>query len=693
MHRAEPHFSDTALRHCRSLSAVAAGAVGAVAIAVLVGWMLRREALVGVVPGSVGIKVNTAVALLLAAVALALLRQPHSGVLSAARLRTSRLLAAVGGGIGATTLLEYMTGFDFGVDEVLVRDFAAAIVTSSPGRMSPITAASFLLLALAMLAVDRPWRGATRLSQTLSLLTPILPALALLGYLYDVPPLYGLFRGSQIAPPTAACFVLLGLGVAALRPTEGWMRTMTLDGLAGRMARALLPLSLLAPVAIGWLRLQGQRAGLYGTEFGIALQVLATALLLSIVAVAIGSVLGRQERQRLLAEAAVADREQQLRLAVESADLGVWSWDIATGALEWSDRCRALFGVGPAEPMTYERFLAALHPQDRERNEAIVAQALAAHAPYNLEYRSLWPDGSIHWIAARGLGYYDRTGTPVRMRGVALDIDERKRSDSEREALVLALEQRSRELEQVVYVTSHDLRSPLVNIQGFSEELARSIAEIETLLPERGDAPAVGPTLRSILHQDIPEALGYIRKSAARMDDLLCGLLELSRAGRTHPSMLPVDMNQLIAEAIAGLEYEIERHGVAVEIAELPPCLGDANQLAQVFANLLGNAVKFLDPARPGRLEVDAETSDGTSRVVYHVRDNGVGIDPNHQGKIFEIFHRLDPAGSPGDGLGLSIVQKLVALHGGRVWVDSAPGSGSTFHVELTAAATPEVHP
>jgi hypothetical protein len=267
MNRAEPHFSDKALRHCRGLSTFAAGAVAALALTVLVGWAMRLEALVSIVPRSLGVKANTAVALLLAAAALALLRQANGRALSRGRLRTARLLAFAAGGIGAISLLEHLSGLDFGVDEALVSDFALAALTSSPGRMSPITAASLLLLASALLAVDRPWREATRLSQTLSLLTPILPALALLGYLYDVPPLYGIFRGSQSAPPTADCFVLLGLGVAALRPTEGWMRTMTLDGLAGRMARALLPVSLLAPVAIGWLRLQGQRAGLYGTEF------------------------------------------------------------------------------------------------------------------------------------------------------------------------------------------------------------------------------------------------------------------------------------------------------------------------------------------------------------------------------------------------------------------------------------------
>jgi signal transduction histidine kinase len=143
--------------------------------------------------------------------------------------------------------------------------------------------------------------------------------------------------------------------------------------------------------------------------------------------------------------------------------------------------------------MTHERFLAALHPQDRPLTEATIAQSLAEHTPYALEYRCRWPDGSVHWIAAKGLAYYDRTGTAVRVRGVVLDIDERRRGESEREALVTALELRTREFEQVVYVTSHDLRSPLVNIQGFSQELARSITEIETLLPELDDSPAEGP--------------------------------------------------------------------------------------------------------------------------------------------------------------------------------------------------------
>jgi len=114
---------------------------------------------------------------------------------------------------------------------------------------------------------------------------------------------------------------------------------------------------------------------------------------------------------------------------VQGAALGTWHWNIITGELVWSDRCLTMFGLPPGTPMSYEKFLAALHPDDRARADAAVQRALAERTDYDIEFRSLWPDGTVHWAASKGRGYYDDTGEPVRMEGLALDITERKQGE------------------------------------------------------------------------------------------------------------------------------------------------------------------------------------------------------------------------------------------------------------------------
>jgi PAS domain S-box-containing protein len=136
------------------------------------------------------------------------------------------------------------------------------------------------------------------------------------------------------------------------------------------------------------------------------------------------------ERKR--AEEALRLHEERLRLAVEGAALGTWHWNMRTGELVWSDRCHAMFGLAPGTPMSYERFLAALHPEDRARADAAVQKALLERTEYNIEFRSLWPDGTVRWIVSKGRGYYDDAGQAVRMEGLALDVTERKRVEEER---------------------------------------------------------------------------------------------------------------------------------------------------------------------------------------------------------------------------------------------------------------------
>jgi len=300
------------------------------------------------------------------------------------------------------------------------------------------------------------------------------------------------------------------------------------------------------------------------------------------------------------------------------------------------------------------------------------------------EMRAARRSGSEFTALAQATVVRGEDGVPICFASSFIDITQRKDAAREMERLNAELEKKNKELEQIIYVTSHDLRTPLVNIQGFARELEYSLQDMAKVFEEENLSQSVLEKMEPILDKDIPLALGYINKSVAKMDSLLAGLLQLSRLGRAEFLMQPLDMNQLMVDVLASLEFQIEERNASLEIGDLPPCLGDQIQLNRVFSNLLDNAIKYLEPDRPGEVSLTGEVSG--DRVVYQIKDNGIGIAERDIERIFEIFHQLNPVASQGEGLGLTIVQRILERHNGRIWVESHLGVGSVFYVSLPAA-------
>ncbi|MGR3176036.1 MAG: ATP-binding protein [Candidatus Scalindua sp.] len=264
---------------------------------------------------------------------------------------------------------------------------------------------------------------------------------------------------------------------------------------------------------------------------------------------------------------------------------------------------------------------------------------------------------------------------------------EQKVEDKTKEVkhMLVELTYKNKEMEQIIYVTSHDLRSPLLNIQGFSRELQQSFEQVLPVLNESGISPETREKLADALEEDIPDALKFILASSSKMDTLLSGLLRISRMGRVVLAIKQLDMNKLISNIIGTYEYMIKEEKVKVQVGELPSCKGDNAQINQVFSNLLDNALKYLDSDREGIIRISGENKNG--HIVYCLEDNGIGIVERQQTKVFEIFHRLNPAGNDvaGEGLGLTIISKILDRHGGKIWIESEPGKGSKFFVSLPA--------
>ncbi len=283
---------------------------------------------------------------------------------------------------------------------------------------------------------------------------------------------------------------------------------------------------------------------------------------------------------------------------------------------------------------------------------------------------------------------YDRLEEIVHNRTVELrtaneqlknEIVDRKQAEKEREKLNEELEQKNRELGQIVYISSHDLRSPLVNIQGYSNELQHSVKKIISIL----DNEEINQDIRNKLSPfvtDIPESIKYIHSSVLKMDSLLNGLLQFSRSGQIKLSIEELDMNKILSTVLSDFEFQINNAGVEISIAELPPCSGDETQINQAFSNLLANALKYLDPGRKGIIKITGHQEG--SHSVYCMEDNGIGMAPEYHKKIFEIFHQLDPS-ARGEGLGLSIVQRIIERNNGGMRLESEHGKGSRFFVEL----------
>jgi signal transduction histidine kinase len=262
-----------------------------------------------------------------------------------------------------------------------------------------------------------------------------------------------------------------------------------------------------------------------------------------------------------------------------------------------------------------------------------------------------------------------------------------QKANGEQSRLAAALDARNKDLGRFIYVTSHDLRAPVVNIEGFGAELSASLAQAAKAVETAASLDQLKAALEPLLKTDMPESVEFIRTSAARLHALIEGLLQLSRVGHTELKPVDIDAAEMLREIVRTMQFQITSAGATVTIEELPPCRGDREQLTRLFSNLLTNAVKYLDPARPGVIRVSGRL--GKGRAVYSVADNGIGIPPEEQQKVFDILHRVNPKGPvQGEGLGLAIVKRIVERHGGSITLESAAGSGSTFTIDLAPASS-----
>lgn len=398
------------------------------------------------------------------------------------------------------------------------------------------------------------------------------------------------------------------------------------------------------------------------------------------------------ERERAESERALRTTVQELRDVKAALDEHsiVAITDAAGKITHINDKFCAISKYSRAELLGQDHRIinSRHHPREFFRD---LWQTVRRGEVWQGEIKNRAKDGTFYWVATTIYPFLNGAGTPVQYVAIRTDITTRKAAEAELQQFAADLAEKNKEFEMIVYTVSHDLRSPLVNVQGFGRQLARACEEMRGAIAAAPEGRVAAAALAQPMETTIPQALRFITAGVNKMEMLLAGLLRYSRLGRVTLTLRPLGMDDLLAEIVAAMKFQIDQAQAEVRVEPLPDCLGDGTQTNQVFSNLIDNALKYRDPARPLRVTVAGRTEAG--RAIYTIADNGIGIAPAHHAKVFEIFHRLDPEVTNGDGLGLTIAQRILERQHGSIWVESQAGRGSTFFVSLPTEESPPPPP
>jgi len=283
------------------------------------------------------------------------------------------------------------------------------------------------------------------------------------------------------------------------------------------------------------------------------------------------------------------------------------------------------------------------------------------------------------------------------VRGTSKVLEQKQELDRAHQRLALTNEklrqaneqlfELDRENTDLLALAAHGLRGPLLNLQGFSAETERALEKLQTVATEVKDKLSKEDRkgLKSALFEETPEALSFIRASTDRMDQLIQAILTLASLGRQKLAPQPLDTEELVRSILRSLSFQVSRSGAQVTVGALPGIVADPHAMRLVFENLLHNAILYLSPDRPGKIDISSE-GEGEI-VIFQVRDNGIGIDPRNKDLIFKLFGRVAGRDIPGEGMGLAYVRTVLERQGGKIWFRSTPGEGTTFIFSLPRVA------
>ncbi len=388
--------------------------------------------------------------------------------------------------------------------------------------------------------------------------------------------------------------------------------------------------------------------------------------LLDVLTRQVADLLDRQQ-----AEIVLRTSQERLSIVQLAAKIGAWDWDVATSKIYWSPEYYRLYGIDPAVPATYENWLNSVLEVDRAAADRSMQTALAQRqSNFHLEFRVAHPTAGIRWFGAYGQIFYDGNGQTQRVSGISIDITDRKLAEitlAERAHELadlnsclaqseIRLQERNQELDSFVHIVSHDLKAPL-----------RAVSNLSVWIEE---------DLEGTVSATTTEQMTLLRDRVQRMEGMIDGLLEYARVGLQDSQLELVSIADLVAEAIESIAPP-PTFSIAIA-TDLPTFNAKRLLLSQVFANLISNAFKHHDKPN-GCIQISSR--DLGECYEFAVADDGPGILSEYRDRIFVIFQSVNAQTNPDStGIGLSIVKKIVETAGGRIWLESELGQGTTFY-------------
>jgi PAS domain S-box-containing protein len=637
-----------------------------------VGWFAHVPPLTDWVGSGIAMFANTALAASCAGAAIIL-----AAVGSAWARYLSKALGTFVFVIGGATVFQHISGMSLGIDTLLVREPWGLKAAIAPGRMGPPASTCFTLIGIGLMLLTS--RGSRRIAPVFGILVAVISMLSLIGYVFGAQPMFAVAHWTGIAFQTATILFALGIAIVASVPEAEPMRTLSQRSAAGVLVQRTVPVMFALCVTLGWLRVRGQEAGLFDTAMGTAMLVSTELILLSALLWWCADAVANREHQQKQVEEALRESAARLSGLVNSAMDAVIAVDEAQRIVLFNPAAEKMFCITEAEALrsSLDRFIPA---RLREAHRGHIQK----FGQTGVTARRMGALGALSGLRANGEEFpIEASISQMEVDGRKLftvilrDITERKKTEGQLQQAHEQLADRAVQLEKLVQDRTTRLRETIAELEGLSYSIAhdmraplRAMGSFAELLLE--DPPGASPGARELCRR--------IVTSASRLDKLIGDALHYTKAVLTELPLEPVDLSQLLRDLIDTYpNLDAAKADIRID-PPLPRVLGNESLLTQCFSNLLGNAVKFVAPGTRPQVRVWAEMAEQNARI--WIQDNGIGIPKHAQPRLFGMFEKLDSQ-YEGTGIGLAIVRKVTERMGGRVGVESEPGNGSRFWVEL----------
>lgn len=653
---------------------------------VLLGWQFNVDFFKHPISGFVSMNPLTAVLFILSAIGLiTILTSAESDKPSNLSVLPALLITSIAGFI----FLGIIFNFDPLIDTFLFSSKVRQdLIGNIPNRMAPNTALNFMFAGMALFFYSKHSDKQKLFAQVLSLGIFFIGILSLLGYLYKVEKFYGVLQFIPMAVHTALGFIVLSIALLFFAPDKGLMKHLTSNYAGSSSARFLVPVAILIPATLGYLRLLGQWAKVFSNEFGVAILVISIIIILLTLIWYNAYSLNKKDAMREKAEANIKETNYFLNTILDNIPNMIFVKDAKElRFVKFNKAGEKLLGVS-AENLIgkndYDFF-----PKDQAdfftgKDKEVIQKG----DMLDILEEPIHTHNGERWLHTKKI--------PVVLNkdkflvGISEDITDKRKYESHllklNAELEIKVEERikeiaelnndlekrvferteqlmavNKELESFSYSISHDLRAPLRAINGYAKMIEEDYGQT---FDEEGK-----------------RLLNTIQYNAQRMGNLIDDLLAFSRLGRKDLQKTEVNIKELAEGTISELG-KVFPHKAAIEIDELHNAKADYSLISQVFYNLLSNAIKYSSKRNKPLIWISSKKSD--DETVYCIKDNGAGFDMKYVEKLFGIFQRLHSETEfEGTGVGLAIVQRIVNKHGGKVWAEAEINKGAAFYFSL----------